>query len=58
MSRRKLSEFKIRKLHKTKLGSVYLTLPIQFIRKLKWRSKQKVTVKQRGNKLIIQDWEK
>ena len=35
-----------------------LTLPIQFLRKLKWRDRQKVVVTLRGKKLTIKDWKK
>jgi antitoxin component of MazEF toxin-antitoxin module len=33
-----------------------VTLPIELMRELKWREKQKVVVTKRGNKLIIEDW--
>jgi len=33
-------------------------VPVDFLRELKWREKQKVVVKKRGNKLIIEDWKK
>ncbi len=59
MPRRKLSEKNIRKL--TKMGggkSFGITLPIEIVRKLKWRQHQKLTVKLRGKKIIIEDWEK
>lgn len=44
----------------TKLGgkSLAVTIPIEYIRELKWRERQKVVVKKSGKKLIIQDWEK
>ena len=58
-TRRKLEERNIRKITKMAGGSSYgITLPIEMVRKLGWREKQKVVVKQRGKKLIIQDWEK
>ena len=46
----------IRKL--TKLGghSIGVTIPIDMVRKLKWRERQKVVVKKVGKKLIIEDW--
>lgn len=57
MARRKLSERNIRKLTRTGRGrSLGLTLPIEIVRKLKWRERQKVVVKLRGKKIIIQDW--
>ena len=57
MSRKPLNERNIRKLTKTGRGkSMSVTLPIEYIRELKWRSKQKVTVRKVGKKLIIEDW--
>lgn len=46
----------VRKL--TKLGgkSIGLTLPIELVRELKWREKQKVVVKKVRGGLIIRDW--
>lgn len=46
----------IRKL--TKLGghSIAVTIPIDIIRKLKWRERQKVVVKLLGDKITIEDW--
>ena len=59
MARRKLEEQSIRKL--TRMGggkSLGLTLPIDLIRKLGWKERQKVVVKKRGKKLITEDWNK
>lgn len=57
MARRKLEDKNTRKL--LRLGkSIVVTLPIDFIRKLKWRKKQKITVKLKGKKIIIEDWKK
>lgn len=48
----------IRKL--TKLGghSLGVTIPIDLVRELKWRERQKVVVTKRGKKLTIEDWKK
>jgi len=57
MARRKLNERNIRKI--TKMGggkSFGITLPIEMIRKLKWRERQKVVVKLRGKKITVEDW--
>ncbi len=57
MAKRK--EIRIRKLIKTGRGKSFcLTLPISFIRKLKWREHQKLVVvlDKRGKKIIIKDW--
>lgn len=58
MARRKLENKNVRKLSRIGDKSIGLTLPIDFVRELKWREKQKVVVKKRGNKLIIEDWKK
>jgi len=58
MSRQKLIDRHIRKVSRNgKNGSFYVTIPIELIHELKWRAKQKVTVKRQGSKLIIGDWE-
>ena len=59
MARRKLKERNTRKL--TRMGggrSLGLTLPIEFVRKLRWRERQKVVVTMRGKKLTVEDWPK
>ncbi len=58
MTRRKLENRKIRKLQKQSNGSTTVVLPVELIRELKWRDKQKVVVKRRGNGIVIEDWEK
>ena len=58
MARRKLGEQNIRKLQKVGNGSVSVTIPIELVRELKWREKQKVTIRRRGKGLIIEDWKK
>jgi len=59
VTRRKLKDRNIRKLTRTGRGkSISVTLPIEFMRELKWRDKQKVVIKKRGNRLIIEDWVK
>ena len=58
MGRRKLENNNIRKL--TKLGgkSTAVTLPIEIVRELGWREKQKVVVKKKGKGIYIVDWKK
>lgn len=58
MARRKLKYKNIRKLSRIGDRSIGLTLPIEMVRKLKWREKQKVVVKLRGKKITIEDWVK
>lgn len=33
-----------------------ITLPIEFIRRLKWRDGQKVVASLKGKKIVIEDW--
>lgn len=57
MSRRKINNNHIRSLTKVSKGRSYsLTLPIEMVRELGWRERQKLVVKKRGNKLTIEDW--
>ena len=57
MSRRKLEDKNIRKI--TKSGSsLSVTIPIEMMRVLGWREKQKVVIKKRGKSIIVSDWKK
>ena len=59
MARRALNERNIRKLSKSGGGkSTTLTLPIEIVRELGWKSKQKVVVKKRGRGIFVEDWKK
>ncbi|MEK7521483.1 MAG: AbrB/MazE/SpoVT family DNA-binding domain-containing protein [Patescibacteria group bacterium] len=53
------SQRSVRSLNKTGGGKSFsLTLPLELIKKLGWKEKQKVTVKPKGKSLIIRDWKK
>ena len=57
MAQRKLKDKNIRKL--TRMGggrSMGLTLPVEILRELGWRKKQKVVVKRTGKRIVIEDW--
>jgi antitoxin component of MazEF toxin-antitoxin module len=56
MPRRKAGKEGIRKISKTGGGSFYVTIPIEVMRELKWKERQKVVVKKQGKKIIIIDW--
>jgi antitoxin component of MazEF toxin-antitoxin module len=57
MTRRKIEESHIRSLTKVSGGTSYaITIPMEYIRKLKWRAKQKLEVKLYNNRIIISDW--
>jgi len=57
MTRRKTEENNIRSLQKVSGGSSYaVTIPLEFIRKLKWKEKQKLEVRMYQDRIIIRDW--
>ena len=58
MARRNIEDRNTRKLLKNSGGSIQVTLPIELVRELKWRNKQKVVITKKGSTLIIKDWEK
>ena len=55
---RKLSESNIRKITKVGRWSFSVTIPIDLVRKLGWREKQKVVISKKGSTLVIRDWKK
>ena len=56
MSNKKSQDKNTRKL--TRLGgkSLGLTLPVEIVRKLRWKERQKVRVFLQGRSVIIRDW--
>lgn len=58
MARRNLEERNVRKLLRNSGGSVLVSLPIEAVRELGWRDKQKVVITKYGKGLLIKDWEK
>ncbi len=57
MGRNKVGEESIRKLFK-KNTSLCVSLPIEIVREMKLRGKQKVVVKKKDDQIIITDWKK
>ena len=58
MGRRTLENRHLRNLQKTAGGSSYMiTLPIDLVRELGWKSRQKLVVKKYGEGLLIKDWQ-
>ncbi|MCF7846292.1 MAG: AbrB/MazE/SpoVT family DNA-binding domain-containing protein [Candidatus Peribacteraceae bacterium] len=55
--RRPLKQKSTRKIF-SRGGSYAVTLPIEIVKELKWREKQKVVIKKRGKGILIVDWEK
>lgn len=59
MARRIQSENNIRKLTRSGGGkSIGLTLPIEIVRELGWKEKQKVVVKRVRGGVMVKDWKK
>jgi len=57
MGRRKIEDRNIRNLQKTAGGSTYIvSLPIEVVRELGWKAKQKLVVKKYGDGILIKDW--
>ena len=58
MPTQKSTHHNIRKLIKLGNGSLAVTLPIELARTLKWKEKQKVTVKKIRGGFSVRDWKK
>jgi hypothetical protein len=57
MGRKKIENRNIRNLQKTGGGATYMvTLPIEIIRDLGWKSKQKLQINKHGEGILIRDW--
>ncbi|HBB37489.1 MAG: hypothetical protein UX02_C0001G0390 [Candidatus Moranbacteria bacterium GW2011_GWC1_45_18] len=56
MANKRSDETNIRKLTKIGKKSVGLTLPIELVRELKWKERQRVTVKRIKGGLQIRDY--
>lgn len=55
---RKLEKQNVRKLTKVGKQSIAVTIPIEIIRELKWRDKQKVVVEKVRGGILVKDWKK
>jgi len=58
MANRKSSEQNIRKLTRMGGKSLGLTLPVELVKELKWKEKQRVKVKRVRGGVLIKDWKK
>ncbi|KKT88967.1 MAG: hypothetical protein UW95_C0004G0029 [Parcubacteria group bacterium GW2011_GWC1_45_14] len=58
MAIRKSEDKNIRKLSRIGDKSIGLTLPIEIVRELGWREKQKVVVKRVRGGVLVKDWKK
>jgi len=58
MTNKRADETNVRKLTKIGRKSVGLTLPIELVRELGWKERQKVTVKKVRGGVLVKDWRK
>lgn len=58
MTKRTTDNTRTHKLTKVAGSSYGVTLPIEFVRHLGWRERQKLDITLQGKKLIIKDWKK
>lgn len=58
MAQKKSDELYMRKIQKQANGSTTVTLPADLVRELKWKDGHKVTVKKRGEGLVVEVWKK
>ncbi|MFH1661569.1 MAG: hypothetical protein ABIA02_00510 [Candidatus Falkowbacteria bacterium] len=61
MARRKIQQRNIRSLSKTSSGKSYsVTLPVEVIRRWRWKTRQKVqlTIDEKKKKITIEDWKR
>lgn len=57
MTERTLETTAVRKLISTAGGRSYsVILPIEYVRKLKWKARQKLTITLYKDRIIIKDW--
>ena len=57
MGRRKVENSNIRSLTKIAGGTSYaIVIPKEYIKKLKWRERQKLVLKLHGERITITDW--
>ena len=58
MSKRKTTDSNIRKLTRVGGTSLAVTIPIDILRLLGWKERQKVVVKKIHGGVVIRDWKK
>lgn len=58
MAIRKLSEQNTRKLTRVGGTSLSVTIPVDIVRKLRWKERQKVVVRKSGSGVSVKDWGK
>ncbi len=58
MEKKKKGRVEVRHLTKIAGGSSYaLVIPMDFVKRLGWKERQKLVIRLYGKKLVISDWE-
>jgi antitoxin component of MazEF toxin-antitoxin module len=58
MNKRHIGNTRTHKIIKVGNKSYTITMPVEFIRHLKWQEGQKVDITLKDNTIVIQDWKK
>ena len=58
MAQQKEQNKNIRKLTRVGRGSISVTIPVEMVKQLKWKERQKVVLSLKNKKITIQDWPK
>ena len=58
MAQQKEQNKNIRKLTRVGRGSISVTIPVEMVKQLKWKERQKVVLSLKNKKVTIQDWPK
>lgn len=57
MAQAKLTDRSIRKLSKVASGNSYsVTIPIDIVRAMKWKERQRLVITREGRHVVIKDW--
>ncbi len=56
MTTRKTGEKNIRKLTRVGKSSIAVTIPVEMLRELKWKERQKVILALKNGQITINDW--
>lgn len=57
MPKRTVTNTRTHKIGKTGGKSYIVTLPVEFVRHLKWQDGQKINITLEGKQIILEDWE-
>jgi hypothetical protein len=55
MANRSINERNVRSLMRNKGGTYLLSLPIEFVKNLKWKEKQKLTITVKGKSIVVRN---